>query len=80
MLPSTAALAFAMLVAIEPSHAAEGPWCAYESGGAGFYTSRCDLPSYEACRTWINASPGTWCTQNPRYGGPPQRSRTSRPR
>jgi hypothetical protein len=25
------------------------------------------LKTYEACRAWINASSGTWCTENPWY-------------
>ena len=70
-----------MLIQIQPGHAVEGPWCAYELMGGDAYSSRCDLPTYEACRAWINASSGTWCTQNPRYV-PNQRSpsRTQRPR
>jgi len=81
-----APLKFGMLIAvlsigIQPGHAAEGPWCAYESTGSESYSGRCDLPSYEACRAWMNASSGTWCTQNPRYV-PGQRSpsRTQRQR
>ncbi len=62
------ALALAALVDAQPGHAYyEGAWCAYERGGNGVISSRCDLRTYEACRTWMNASPGTWCTENPRY-------------
>ena len=60
-------LAFAALIEAQPSYASEGPWCAYETVGPGSISSRCDLPNYEACRAWIRATPGTWCTQNPRY-------------
>jgi hypothetical protein len=79
---STGALAFATLVAVQPSHAVEGPWCAYESLGMAGENSRCDLPNYDACRAWISATPGTWCTQNPRYvaGAQQQRGRTPRRR
>ena len=73
-----ASLKIGMLIAvisieIQPGHAVEGPWCAYELMGGDAYASRCDLPNYEACRAWINATSGTWCTQNPRYV-PTQRS------
>jgi hypothetical protein len=62
------AMMFALLLATQTSEAREGPWCAYEKGGLDFVARRCDLPNYEACRAWIHASPGTWCTQNPYYG------------
>jgi hypothetical protein len=62
------ALALPMLIGAQPAQAYyDGPWCAYERGGKGVISSRCDLQTYEACRAWMNASPGTWCTQNPRY-------------
>jgi len=62
------ALALVMLAGVLPSHARyEGKWCAYELGGKGVISSRCDLRTYEACRAWMNASPGTWCTENPHY-------------
>ena len=62
------ALALVALADAQPGHAYyDGPWCAYERGGKGVISSRCDLRSYEACRAWMNASPGTWCTENPRY-------------
>jgi hypothetical protein len=44
----------------------EGPWCGYTRAGRG-YGKRCDLPTYEACRAWINAQPTSYCTQNPYY-------------
>jgi hypothetical protein len=82
VMSSTGALALAVLAAIQPSHAIEGPWCAYESMGVDAHETRCDPPNYEACRAWINASPGTWCTQNPRYvpSAQPPRSRAPRRR
>ena len=69
---SIGALAAAALCVAQPSQAYEGPWCAYMSAGRDFYTSRCDLPNYEACRAEMGGMPGTWCTQNPRYAGPPE--------
>ena len=69
---SIGALAAAALCVAQPSQAYEGPWCAYMSAGQDFYTSRCDLPNYEACRAEMGGLPGTWCTQNPRYAGPPE--------
>ena len=77
------ALALAVLIDARPSQgqAYEGPWCAWQRGGDGAYATRCDLTTYEACRAWINASPGTWCTENPRYRGPVgQPGRTNRQR
>ena len=62
------AITLAALVGVQPGRAYyEGPWCAYEMIGKGGISSRCDLKSYEACRAWMNASSGTWCTQNPWY-------------
>ncbi len=62
------ALALGTLIGVQPGHAYyEGAWCAYEKAGRGAISSRCDLPTYEACRAWMNASSGTWCTENPRY-------------
>jgi hypothetical protein len=65
-------LAAASLADARPAQAQayEGPWCAYMLAGRDVYTSRCDLPNYAACQQEIFATPGTWCTQNPRYRGP----------
>jgi len=63
-------LALAAMLPATPAQAYEGPWCAYQMDGRDFYTSRCDLPNYEACRAEIFGLGGTWCTQNPRYRGP----------
>jgi hypothetical protein len=68
------ALAFAVVavtapIEAPPAHAYEGPWCAYMTAGRDYYTYRCDLPNYEACRAEIAATPGTWCTQNPHFPG-----------
>jgi hypothetical protein len=70
---AAAVLAVTALADTGPSHAYEGPWCAYMTAGRDYYDRRCDLPNYEACRAEIAATPGTWCTQNPRYVGPPER-------
>ena len=62
------ALALAMLIDAQPSQAYyEGAWCGYTKAGRGTYGSRCDLMTYEACRAWINAQAGSYCTENPRY-------------
>ena len=62
------AFASVMLIDAQPANAVwEGPWCAFERGGKGVISRRCDLKNYEACRSWIAASPGTWCTENPHY-------------
>jgi hypothetical protein len=63
------ALTAAVTVCAQPSQAYEGPWCAYMLAGRDFYTSRCDLPNYEACRAEMAGLPGTWCTENPRFPG-----------
>jgi len=84
----TLALATAAVIALidaRPASAGryEGPWCAYMATGFDYYVSRCDLPNYEACRNEIMATPGTWCTENPRYQGPsasPSRTKRRQPR
>ena len=79
MILALAAVAAVSTSGAKPSQAAyQGPWCAYMSLGLEFYSERCDLPNYEACRNEIMGTPGTWCTQNPRYRGPVQPSRTKR--
>jgi hypothetical protein len=61
-------LALTMFIDPQPGQAwYDGPWCGYERAGKGLIISRCDLRSYEACRAWINAQPGSWCTENPHY-------------
>jgi hypothetical protein len=69
MVLALAALASAALIDAQPGQAYEGPWCAYMTAGRDYYTYRCDLPNYEACRAEIAATPGTWCTQNPHFPG-----------
>jgi hypothetical protein len=62
------ALALVAFADAQPGQARyDGKWCAYESRGKGVISERCDLKTYEACRAWINASSGTWCTENPWY-------------
>ena len=61
-------LVFATFIATSPGEARyDGAWCAYRSIGNGTYSSRCDLRTFEACRAWLHAQPGSWCTQNPHY-------------
>ena len=64
-----AAVAVIALIDARPADAYEGPWCAYMMAGRDYYTYRCDLPNYEACRAEMGGLPGTWCTQNPRFPG-----------
>jgi len=62
------ALVLAMVIDAQPTQANyDGAWCGYTKGGRGSYSRRCDLRTYEACRAWIQAQPGSWCTQNPYY-------------
>ncbi len=65
-----------------PGQAVEGPWCAFESTGHDAFTTRCDLPSFEACRAWTQGMAGTWCSQNPRFAPASRvpRASTQRPR
>jgi hypothetical protein len=65
-----------------PARAVEGPWCAFESTGFDAFPTRCDLPSFEACRAWTQGMSGTWCTQNPRFAPSSRlpRAGTQRPR
>jgi hypothetical protein len=76
-------VAAASLLGTEPSLArVEGPWCFHMSMGRGGVISRCDMPSYEACRAEQRSLGGTYCTQNPYYWwhakGEPPRKRTAR--
>ena len=58
----------ALLVGLQPASAQrEGPWCAHVGIGDDSYVERCDMLSYEMCRTEIFAQGGAFCTQNPRY-------------
>ena len=75
-----AAIALAALAEARPAKAYEGPWCAYMMAGYDYYTYRCDLPNYEACRQEIAATPGTWCTENPRWRGPVGQPKVKRKR
>jgi hypothetical protein len=75
--------AVALVALIEANPASAGYEGAYMNTGFDFYTRRCDLPNYEACRNEIMATAGTWCTQNPRYRGPtdqPSRTKRQKPR
>jgi len=68
----TVLLLAAALAASSPANAQalyEGPWCAYVGIGDDSYVERCDMRSYEMCRSEIFAQGGAYCTQNPRYKG-----------
>ena len=45
----------------------EGPWCLHMTLGRGYVSSKCDMPSYEACRAGMRGLGGTYCTQNPYF-------------
>ena len=69
---AAAALTTAVVLAggLQPASAQrEGPWCAHIGIGDDSYVERCDMLSYEMCRTEIFAQGGAYCTQNPRYRG-----------
>ena len=64
-----AAATAALLMGMQPSSAQlyEGPWCAHVGIGDDSYVERCDMRSYEMCRTEIFEQGGAFCTQNTRY-------------
>jgi len=63
-----ALIAAVLLAGLQPALAQrEGPWCAHIGIGDDSYIERCDMISYEMCRTEIFAQGGAYCTQNPRY-------------
>jgi hypothetical protein len=67
----TVVLLAGLLLAPAPAEAqVEGPWCAHIGIGDDSYIERCDMLSYEMCRTEIFAQGGAFCTQNPRYRTP----------
>lgn len=45
----------------------EGPWCMHQSFGRAGVFSKCDLPSYEACRAEMRSMGASYCTENPYY-------------
>ena len=63
-----AVAAAGLLAGLQPASAQrEGPWCAHVGIGDDSYVERCDMRSYEMCRTEIFAQGGAYCSQNPRY-------------
>ena len=54
----------ALLMGLQPASAQR---CAHVGIGDDSYVERCDMLSYEMCRTEIFAQGGAFCTQNPRY-------------
>ena len=67
-IPVAAMIAAVLLAGLQPASAQrEGPWCAHIGIGDDSYIERCDMLSYEMCRTEIFAQGGAYCTQNPRY-------------
>ncbi len=62
------AIAASWIFGQEPSFARyQGPWCLHVTIARDSITSRCDMPSYEACRAEMRSMGGTYCTQNPYY-------------
>jgi hypothetical protein len=59
------ALALTALVQAQPSEAYfRGKWCAKMDAGGGSVGERCDFPTFETCRSYVNAQPRSWCVQN----------------
>ncbi len=41
-----------------------GKWCAKMDSGGGAVGERCDFPTFETCRSYVNAQPRSFCVQN----------------
>jgi len=66
MMLSAAAAVF--VLGAEPSFArVEGPWCFHMAMGRAGVFSKCDMPSYEACRREMQGIGQSYCTENPYY-------------
>jgi hypothetical protein len=57
--------AITLFQATQPSEAYfRGKWCAKTDSGGGVVGERCDFPTFETCRSYVNAYPKSWCVQN----------------
>ena len=57
--------AITLFQAAQPSEAYfRGKWCAKTDSGGGVVGERCDFPTFETCRSYVNAYPKSWCVQN----------------
>jgi hypothetical protein len=57
--------AITLFQAAQPSEAYfRGKWCAKMDAGGGSVGERCDFPTFETCRSYVNAQPKSWCVQN----------------
>jgi hypothetical protein len=57
--------AITLFQAAQPSEAYfRGKWCAKMDAGDGSVGERCDFPTFETCRSYVNAQPKSWCVQN----------------
>jgi len=63
--------------------AVEGPWCAMIGIGEDSMIEKCDMMSFEQCRTEIAGMGSNHCTPNPRYqakASEPKRRKAQKPR
>ena len=57
--------AITLFQAAQPSEAYfRGKWCAKMDAGGGSVGERCDFPTFETCRSYVNAQPKSWCVPN----------------
>ena len=71
------AFIIAMMFDLRPAPAAEAPWCAVTSVGAGSVYWDCQYPSIEACRPNVISGNRGFCNPNPAYYGPTEPRRRS---
>ncbi len=78
--PALAAVVAIAVLSCAPRLAAarEAPWCAVSPMGWGDVVKDCSYWSFEACLPFVIAGNRGFCNQNPRYEGPPPKSRRER--
>ena len=62
-----AALAALAIGSSQPAQAVEGPWCAHIGIGDDSMIEKCDMMTFEQCRTETMSMGSNHCAPNPRY-------------
>ena len=65
----------AVVFALQPAKAYEGPWCAVTSGGDGDMHWDCQYRSIEECRPNVLAGNRGWCNPSPYFVARPTEDR-----